>query len=195
MRGWTWVLMLAVLGYLVWQYRVYYTGQYPYEKSTSGKVLYRVQKATGIHDPATFTYAAYYWGLLPVFSTYVQSHARDAAIYSEEAARNILVERGESLRMDSLAVRWGARMNTLLQYPVAVVKGSPQGADHRVTSAFIYVCGLLLLTVALWWHAAPPLFVVLPMLLASSSSWLTTSTGRAKCCMWASPAWSTPLRY
>ncbi|MCE9616420.1 MAG: hypothetical protein K8T26_19275 [Lentisphaerae bacterium] len=160
-RRWLWPLLTAA--FIVAQQRHYFVIPDRIAEAPA------IRETSSIHEPHVFDYGLYYWGLVPVYSTVVLDNRADAALYSPDAAAKLLIERGDSLRMEYInCMRVGERMVKLMKYPLCLWQGSPYAVSHRGVMGTIYTLGLVLLAFALGRHAPFPLGVVLPVLLSAS---------------------------
>ena len=132
---------------------------------------WRTLKTTAIHSPNVYDYGMFYWGLVPVYSTYVDRSKSNNNLYSKEAAERILIERGETLSVEHYPgrpVRNGERTLKLAPLPLALIRGSAYKLGMTRSYAFVHALALVVLTFALWRYAPFPLCIVLPLILSSS---------------------------
>ena len=106
---------------------------------------YRITASSGVHDEARFVYFAYHLGLYPVAT------AIEDPPDSREAAREILRNRGDTLRTEvGHTVRTGDWGKSLVYLPWAWVTGSTKNPQAWPFHAFAFILGLVLVYVAFW---------------------------------------------
>ena len=128
----------------------------------------RIRAATGLKEPGLYTYGLLYWGLFPVYSTYEQQ-LDDPAKYDAAFARQLLVDHGESLRVEhEHEIRFGEHFKYLIPYFEARLAGRPPGSELWTLGSLSFAVAVLLLFSQLCLCRRPLLALFAALFIASS---------------------------
>ena len=124
--------------------------------------------ATGLKRPDIYAYGLFYWGLFPVYSVHEQN-LDDPAKYDQDFARRLLVEHGETLRVEhEHEIRFGEHFKYFLPYLEAQFAGRPAGTSLKTVNAVCFVAAVLLLFLNLCLCDRPVLGFFAALFIASS---------------------------
>jgi hypothetical protein len=177
------VLLAGIFAIVLWQ-SSFTGGRAKLDES------FKISAASGVHYDRNFTYFLYYLNLFPVIST-VNSHcasdtqagcwdtAGTPADYSYEAAKSVLVNRGNTLQQD-LGWTWysGDRGKIYLYLFDAWLKGAPWNPSPRPASRLAFSFALSALFASMWWVRRPVLGALLVVFLGSNPFQLFEVNGR-----------------
>src|SRR5262245_16651515 len=141
---------------------------------------------SGAYHNDKFVYFAYYLGLFPVTSElFIKKFRRPGgpggtlsipegeleipdSYYSEQAAKDVVARRGQSLIVDfNAAIMTGARLKTFLYLPKAIFTGTPKDPSYKPVNVFFFVMALIAVFLFLWQSHYRVLAVVTVVLAGS----------------------------
>jgi len=130
---------------------------------------YRIYHASGLRKGVyNYTYGLYYWGLFPVYSTY-ELNLGGPDKYNKDFARNLLVERGETLRMEyEHEIRFGEYFKFYLPYLASLVAGRPVKQEIGTINTFFFLFALFLILLEFYRCGRPVTGVFVSLLVSSS---------------------------
>ena len=142
---------------------------YRSQASSLDRKRYSIHAATGLKEGVHhYSYGLYHWGLFPVYSTYERKYyAKDK--HSKEFARKVLVEHGDTLRMEYRhEIRFGEYFKFYLTYIASLIAGQAGRHDLGVVNTFFFLAALF--AVLLEFHRCRrPLLGALVAIAISSS--------------------------